>query len=101
MTRRAEDEPSPEPRRRNGETDKAFVMAARKTFPRGAKEPPAQPRHGSAAAGKAFDAAAKEAMRRVVRIPAAFFEVATDHLCDALEMMTPLCLHAPRPGCPW
>jgi hypothetical protein len=54
---RQDDEPKPAPRRKSGETEKGFGMAARAI------------------------------MRRAVQIPAALYEAATDYLSDTLDLL--------------
>lgn len=59
VTRRAEDEPQPQARRRSGETEKGFIMAVRRRYDRLLETHRAVARGGT---GKAFGEAAKEAL---------------------------------------
>ena len=81
---RHEDEPKPVPRRKSGETDKGFSMAVRAIMRRVTE---AAPPRGRRDAGTAFGAAAAAIMSRVVQIPAAFFDAATEHLSETLDLL--------------
>jgi hypothetical protein len=86
LTRRDEDEPQPQARRRRGETGKGFVSAWRVVLHRTEIQPEAV-RAGVIDTGKTFGDAAKAVMRRVAQIPTEAYTASTAYLLDTLDWL--------------